>query len=125
MGDFPNVLGDLINEEEYEKNKDQAIMSMCQEQGTNQEKKITNRHLFLKHKVGKLYKEKFFSKEFLASRLGVDSNKIAEWARIGAPSVDKMGDVDSSTTFKKENEPYESNMLNMEDEQGKDGKSVS
>jgi len=115
-GCFPNVLGDLINEEEYEKNKDQVIMAMCQDEGSSREKNITNRHKFLKQKIGRLYKEKYFNKEFLASKLGVQYKKICEWAKIGAPSVDRLGDVDSSTTFKKENEPYESNTIDTNTE---------
>lgn len=99
-GTFQNVMGRLIDVEEYEKNKDQAILNMCKEEVTNkQTKKLQNQVYYFKYKFAKLYKESDVDKSYLLKLLSTDKESLNKWSRIGEPSASKFGDVDSRTTF--------------------------
>lgn len=104
-GNFPNVLGELIDEDTYEQNKDQAILSMCEmDKMSKQERLRENRYLYLKKRIADAVKQGLIPRNLLLERLGIGNNELKRWRDIGEPSVSKLGEVDSKTQFLKEND---------------------
>ncbi len=75
-GSFPNVLGQLINEEEYERKKDEAILSI----GINKERnKWKEKVIDYQTRLAK----SDINKELLAETLGISLRTVYNWVERG------------------------------------------
>lgn len=79
-GTFPEVLGKVIDENEYDKAKDEAIMQI----GGNEKESIYNKRLLLlQYRVSMLPKKtKAITQDWLCKELGTNRVTLFEWRKI-------------------------------------------